>query len=87
MALLSRRGFLFGLMASSTIAGLAFVEAAPRLRILGDGNHDDGPGLAALLRGEDVDASGTNARIMPDGTIHLAAGTYKFDTPIIFAGH
>jgi hypothetical protein len=57
--LMTRRGLIRGLFAAPAVVCMANIMpisatwALPRIR--GDGIHDDGPGLNALLRGEPVD--------------------------------
>lgn len=81
----TRRGF-FKLLAGAAIAPVltSEVKAAVPL-ILGDGIHDDGPGLNALLRGEVVEIAGDLDAMgfyYDDRILALAPATYALGEPL-----
>lgn len=81
---LTRRGF-FGFLAGAAAFVASPLRASPRFTLWGDGVHNDGPALGALLRGE-----GAGVAFMPgagswhDGVVWLTADrTYRLDEPVI----
>lgn len=84
---LGRRSFLRGVL---TVAVLSAVEPIVRLarsvpRILGDGVHDDAPGLNALFRGHPVDIVGDCARIIRGRGVVLQNGLFRTCSTLVLS--
>lgn len=77
---MNRRFFLKG-----AIALTAVTIVLPKLivhRIVGDGLHDDAPGLNALLRGEPVSIEMEGIRLSPEGGCVIRGGNFLLSGPL-----
>ncbi len=81
----SRRLFLGGALAlvgASVVSGEALASPIPR--IVGDGVHDDAPGLRALISRQPVRIEDAVYAINDDGSIDIGNGHFRLGSPLVF---
>jgi hypothetical protein len=79
---LSRRTFLRGIITTTGALILPVTQAIPC--ILGDGIHDDGPGLNALINGRPVNILSEGTRILENGIIKISKGKFLIGETLVF---
>jgi hypothetical protein len=77
---LSRRSFLGGVLALS--AATLVVPRLPLPRIVGDGIHDDAPGLNALLCGDPVSIEASGITLSSEGNCLIRNGCFRMSGPL-----
>lgn len=82
---LSRRSFLRGVITCA--AAVAVAKIAPLLpslpKIVGDGIHDDSPGLNALFAGEPFEAVADCVKVSNANHITLSNGIFRLCQPLV----
>ena len=83
LTMLSRRSFLAGVISASCVASIAGSFAALPV-IVGDGVHNDGPGLNALFNGDPVSILADGVRIANNGEIWVTNGRFFTRETLVF---
>lgn len=86
MADVSRRMFLRGALAVGATSLIIRPTALLIPSIVGDGIHDDGPGLNALFAQQPVDVRGDMVRIIRGDNILIARGHFRTTQPLNVSG-
>ena len=89
----SRRSFLRGALAVAACATVSHLQLpGPIPKIIGDGKHDDGPGLNALFAGKPVSIEGEGVqrqggRIVLEKGFFMINETVRVNTPETYIEH
>ena len=81
---LSRRSFLGGAIAlTAAVAITGPLKLLPR--IIGDGVHNDAPGLNALFRGEPVSIENKGVKLLSNSKCEISGGIFNLEETIVVA--